>query len=251
MSFGDVVTRVNAMLETVEREMGVMYSTPGFELESLHSSDPTILIAPAGDEPKPEVFEATIDAVQAASTANWSAWPQRLASRGCINAVGDAVKSALAVGAGLDLEFNSRTANADCPASKVIERWSHEQEEINRAIPGWGRVEGRLDSISVHARMVFNVWRASDGRRFECELDEAQFETARGLLRKTVAVDGLVTELEGGRGSKISQVAAIEEIESESPINTLSLYGSIPDLLGGMRPEEYWGIVRGNRLYDD
>ena len=248
-SFAKVVERVDAMLETVERELGLGYATPGFELASMHSSVPTIYVAHAGNEPKHEVFEATIDAVDAASTENWSAWPQNMTSPECVDAVRDAVKSALVVGDGLDFGFNSRSANADRSASLAIEQWSNERNEANRAIPGWGRVEGKLDSISVHSRMVFNVWRDSDGRRFECDLDESQFETARGLLRKTVGVDGLVTELAKGRSSKISQVATIEEIETDSSINTASLFGSIPDLWGDLTPDQYWGIVRGNRSY--
>ena len=50
---------------------------------------------------------------------------------------------------------------------------------------------------------------------------------------------------------RVTKISSIREVVSREPISTLSLYGSIPDLKGNLSDDEYWGIVRGTRKYDD
>ena len=249
--FGEVISRFNVMLETIERESLLNFTKPGFELEGLHSSDPTVLIVPAGDQPKHEVFDAAIDAIEAATAERWEDWPQSFASSECVEGVASAVKSALTMGNGLDVQYRVRKATARKSAVKTFENWARERKIWEQPIPGIGRVEGKLDSITVHSKMQFNVWRSVDGRRFECELDEEQFENAKNLLRKTVGVEGKVFDTGLASGSKITHITSLIEVTSNEPISAMNLYGAIPDLMGDMTPEEYWVIVRGNRSYDD
>ena len=250
-AFGEIVVKFNTLLETVERELSKDGLESGFELSRLQSSHPTIWIAPVGNEPKAPVFEATIDAITAASTDKWQDWPQNLTSSSCVDGFRAALRAALVDSAGVECRYRDRSVVATDAVAKVVERWSSERKLIDRSIPGWGRVEGRLDSINVHSRMVFSVWRASDGQRFECELDESQFDKARLLLRKHVGVEGLVTDSGLTSGSKITPVSSIDEIDDSSQADTVELFGSIPDLMGEMDADEYWGIVRGNRRYAD
>ena len=51
-------------------------------------------------------------------------------------------------------------------------------------------------------------------------------------------------------GSETEKAAEIDKNVESAQVETLDLYGSIPDLMGDLDADEYWGIVRGNRKYD-
>ena len=66
--FGDAVVRANIMLETFESELGVAYDKPGFDLESLHSSNPTVKVSGAENQQKSEVYLSVISAMDSPMT---------------------------------------------------------------------------------------------------------------------------------------------------------------------------------------
>ena len=251
-AFGNLVIRANAMLETFERELGEVYSAYGFELESLHSSNPTILIAGAGSEAKSEVFGSVIDVVTSASGDDWSSWPNAVGSIACVDVVTQFVKTATDADADAVVEYDGRTETATASSAETLKRWAEEKRSDINPVQTLGTVVGQLDSINAHSRNIFAVWRTSDNRRFECEFVDDLFEDARRLLKKDVTVSGLVHEGRTARSSgKVTNVVSIREVVTQESISTLSLYGGIPEVKGSLSDDEYWGIVRGSRSYDD
>ena len=251
-AFGKTVVRANAMLETVESELGVSYLKPGFELESLHSSNPTITVSGADYEEKNEVYSSVIDAMNSASNDDWERWPQSIVSVACVEAVRNFIETATDIGADAIVEHNGRSETGTVGSIKSLIRWSEDQRSIFRIVPTLGTVSGQLDSINVHSNNVFAVWRSRDNRRFECEFNDEQFEIARSLLGKSVTVRGFIQEGRTTQSSgRITNITSLREVVSRKPISTLSLYGSIPDIKGGLGDAEYWDIVRGSRSYDD
>ncbi len=251
-TFGKTVVRANAMLETVESELGVSYLKPGFELDSLHSSNPTITVSGAGYEEKTAVYSSVIDAMNSASNDDWARWPQSIGSVACVEAVRDFIKTATDIGADAIVEHNGRAETGTVGSIKSLIRWSEDRRSLLRIVPTLGTVSGQLDSINVHSRNIFAVWRSRDDRRFECEFNDEQFEIARSLLGKMVTVRGLIQE---GRTTqspgRVTNIALLREVMPRKPISTVSLYGSIPDIKGVLSDAEYWDIVRGSRSYDD
>ncbi len=246
VAFGNAVIRANAMLESFEFELGLDYSEPGFELASLHSSNPTIVIAGSGNEPKTEVFTSVVDAVKSSADDDWSGWPRAVESLACIETVRDFVRIAVDVNADAVFRHNDRAEIATAVSSETLKSWAEDQRFNLRPIPALGNVMGQLDSINVHARNVLAVWRSRDNRRFECEFDDDQFEDARRLLGKSVVVSGVVRE---GRTNRVTNITSIREAASKESANTQSFYGSIPDLKGSLSDNDYWSIVRGGRSY--
>lgn len=250
--FGDAVVRANIMLETFESELGVAYDKPGFDLESLHSSNPTVKVSGAENQQKSEVYLSVISAMDSASNDDWSKWPEAVDSVTCVNVVRDFVKTATDIEANAVVNYDGRTETGTISSIETLIRWSEDLRSDSHTVPTLGTVSGQLDSISVHSRNMFSVWRSRDNRRFECEFNDDLFEDARKLLSKTVAVYGLIHEGRTAQSrGRVTKISSIREVVSREPISTLSLYGSIPDLKGNLSDDEYWGIVRGTRKYDD
>ena len=248
VAFGNAVMRANAMLESFENEIGLDYAEPGFELASLYSSNPTIVIAGSGNEPKTEVFASVIDAVKSTADDDWSSWPRSVESLTCVEAVQDFVRITVDASADAVFEYDGRAESTTAASSETLKKWVDDQRSNLRPIRALGDVSGQLDSINVHTRNLLGIWRSSDNRRFECEFDDDQFEDARRLLGKSVVVSGLVLE---GRVNRVTGVTSIREVPSTTSVSTQSFYGSIPDIKGGLSDSEYWSIVRGGRTYGD
>ena len=250
--FGNAVVRANSMLETFEIELGLTYPEPGFELKSLHSSNPTITVTGKGHADKREVYASVIDAMSSASTGNWSSWPQSSRTFECVDAIRDFVTVGTNVGADSIFVLNGRKEMGTESSIDNLTRWSSDLESETTATPALGVVSGQLGSISVRSRNVFAVWRSRDNLRFECEFNDELFEDARRLLRKIVAVYGLVDEGRTGQNPrKVTNITKIREVVPNEPGNTLEFYGSIPDLKGNLSDDEYWEIVRKDRIHYD
>jgi hypothetical protein len=102
-----------------------------------------------------------------------------------------------------------------------------------------GSITGRLDSINVHGRHQASLWDELDQRRVTVTFAEADYEAVKAALRQRVELFGVIQEDADGRAVRL-RMQTLEIQPSDDQLPTLgSLIGSMPDLTGGMTPEEY------------
>ena len=102
-----------------------------------------------------------------------------------------------------------------------------------------GSVAGRLESLNVHGRREASLWNELDQRRVVVTFVEDDYQRVHTAVRRRVEVYGLVQEDADGRPLRV-RLQDLEVLASDEDLPTLaSLAGSMPDLTGGLTPEEY------------
>jgi len=100
----------------------------------------------------------------------------------------------------------------------------------------FGTIEGQLELISVHERESFSVWETYTNRRIDCLVNSEQFQTAKDLLGKRVAVTGRVKYR--NHVPKSIQVESLSRLRDESELPDLKDIAPI-DITGGLSSEEH------------
>jgi hypothetical protein len=106
-----------------------------------------------------------------------------------------------------------------------------------------GSVVGRLDLISVHTTPRFNVYEALTKRAVVCRFDPSELEAVTSALGQRVAVTGIVNRNLNGDPIRVEQ-PNIRVLHDEGEVSIRDLIGLVPDLTGGLTPEEYVRMLR-------
>ncbi len=102
-----------------------------------------------------------------------------------------------------------------------------------------GSVTGRLESLNVHARREASLWNELDQRRVVVSFPEEDYQRVHAALRRRVEVFGILQEDADGRPLRV-RLQDLEVLVDDDELPTLSsLVGSMPNLTGGLTPEEY------------
>lgn len=102
-----------------------------------------------------------------------------------------------------------------------------------------GSVSGTLESLTVHAKREASLYNDFDKRRVVVSFSEADYPRVHAALRKRIEVYGVLQEDNAGRPLRI-RLQDMEVLPQDDDLPTLSsLVGSMPDLTGGLSPEEY------------
>lgn len=121
----------------------------------------------------------------------------------------------------------------------LTEQAGKNMEEIAskaRLYMDYGTVEGRLEIISVHERDSFYVWETLTNRRVECLANPEQFQDAKDLLGKRVAVSGRIKYR--NHVPKSIHVESIHKMPDGSELPSLEDIGPI-DITEGLSSEEH------------
>jgi hypothetical protein len=100
-----------------------------------------------------------------------------------------------------------------------------------------GSVEGKLQTISSHGRLFFNVYDSIWGGRVRCEFPEALTPQALNAFDRRVLVTGIVSTDAAGH-PRVVKVEAIRELPERAELPQ-SLKGIDPDYTGGRDVSEY------------
>jgi hypothetical protein len=105
-------------------------------------------------------------------------------------------------------------------------------------------VDGRLDLISKRGRLRATIKDHSTGAEVQCSFPDEMIDTVTSLFTKRVVAEGLVHYRADGRPISITNVTSIRERRAGRPLE--DLIGATPDLAGGIAPEEFIALLRGD-----
>ena len=242
---GEAIVNISKMLVQVEMALHgeSKNGTKGFALEAMQSSDSTLIITGANGEDKSDVFNSVIegaDAIAKKSTDN-IAWLQSESAlidyRNLLNVTKSGRRR-------LRFSANGISVNADIKTWHNTETILHEQQSRPRIKSVLGEVKGRLELIDIHNDNKFAIWQEGKNQRIECHFDADAIEQVKTLLDKEVRVNGEIILDQQGEPKSFTQIRSIEEVEPLQDGNLLDLFGSVPDIMGGMTTEEYLRVVR-------
>lgn len=108
-----------------------------------------------------------------------------------------------------------------------------------------GVLSGYIDAINVHREPLFFLYPVAGPSRVRCVFDRLLLDEVRAALKRFVTVHGL---LEYAEGSPFPSRITVERVEAHPPEEELasleSLFGSVPDLTGGVDSVSY---IRAHR----
>jgi len=126
------------------------------------------------------------------------------------------------------------------------------REELGRGKTTTERasIDGVLDLISVRGgALKFEITEHGTKRKITCVITEdALLKDAKKALGKRIVAEGVLQLKPDGTPKQLSQIKEIWIRPVAVPIATLR--GSIPNLTGGLSPEEYVRKIRGNNRGD-
>ncbi len=103
----------------------------------------------------------------------------------------------------------------------------------------FGSIIGKLEAISVHKRNEFRVWDEATGKPVRCKFDDDLEDRVKELLRKYVAVSGVISS--NSFGNPISVVAEdIEERKLDELPTIEQMSGLVKDFTGGRSLRKYF-----------
>ena len=249
---GEAIVNISKTL--VEVEMALhgesKNGTKGFALEAMQSSNPTLIITGANGEDKSDVFNSILEGTDAIAKKSTDdiAWLQ---SESALIDYRNLLNVTKSNGRKLTFSSNGRSVNADIKTWHNTETKLHERQSRLRIKSVLGEVKGKLELIDIHNGNKFAIWQEGKNQRIECHFEAESIEQVKTLLDKEVSVNGEIILDQKGEPRSFSQVRSIEEVEPPQAGNLLDLFGSVPDIMGGMTTEEYLRVVRYGEKDDD
>jgi len=110
-----------------------------------------------------------------------------------------------------------------------------------------GEVDGVLDLISGRKGLAFWIQEHGTTNRIRCTIDANMVGVAANYIQQRVLVQGLVNYRPNGTAMSVFYVRSITPVQ-EATMELEELYGSLPDLTGGLSAEEYVRQLREEEI---
>lgn len=137
--------------------------------------------------------------------------------------------------------IDSRQAVETPAPTATITRQTMEQLEILRdpKSAAYGTIYGELGSICIRKGNEYRVWDEDSGRPVVCAFNTSEEEDVKNLLRKRVAVTGMVQFNSHGWPISVQQIESRQRVEDEDLPTIAEMVGLVPNFTGGVSLEDF------------